>query len=153
MILSGISFLLFTEVLIPFAHGGNITHLGKKKKERSIISKLPVPPGCLRFGSCGCVAQLCCSLAWGERQVQEPTSEAVWCVQPSSNLHDHFHVFGSSVRLNCKTPPSASSGCNDWLCLSGLCESLAILCRTRWCGYQCHLHILPSTTEVWTALI
>lgn len=32
MMLSGISFLLFTEVLIPFAHGGNTTHLGNKKK-------------------------------------------------------------------------------------------------------------------------
>lgn len=50
----------------------------KKKKEKNTTSKLPASPGCLRFGSCGCIAQLCCSLACGEKEVQEPISEAVW---------------------------------------------------------------------------
>lgn len=150
MILSGISFLLLTEVLIPFAHGGNITHLRGKKS--STISKLPVSPGCLQFGSCGCIAWLCCSLVWREREVQGPISGAGCCLQPFSNLQDRFHVFGSSVRLNCKTLPATSSAYNDWLCLSGFCENLAILCRIYRHGYQCHLHILPSATEVWTAL-
>lgn len=118
----------------------------------STICKLPVPPGCLWFGSRGCVARLCCSLVWREREVQEPISEAGWCLQPFSNLHDRFHVFGSSARLNCKILPATSSAYNDWLCLSGFCENLAILCRTHRHGYQCHLHILPSATEIWTAL-
>lgn len=33
MMISGISFPLLTEVLILFAHGGNIIHLGKKKNK------------------------------------------------------------------------------------------------------------------------